>query len=378
MKTGVFKTSLKENEKRIPIIPEHLKLIPEENRGLLFFETGFGSDYGVSDESISCMGFNLLDRDSIFRECELLILPKPTIEDFYKMTIGQTIWGWPHCVQNVEITQIAIDKKLTLIAWESMHIWGDKGDKLSHLFYKNNEIAGYAAVHHTLQLLGIDGFYGPRRKVIVLGYGSVSKGAIKALISRGFNDIDVLTMRPTYLVSDQNPDVSYSQYVVNHKENRITVNSNEGDKVDILHHFAKADIIVNGIIQDTDNPIIFVAEDQLYNLKPNSIIIDISCDKNMGFSFAEPTTFNQPTFIVGNNITYYSVDHTPTYFYKAASRELSKVVISFLPVILQGRDTYNCNNYIKNSIEIDRGEIVNPKIFSFQNRDIKYPHNIQQ
>jgi hypothetical protein len=32
------------------------------------------------------------------------------------MREGQIVWGWPHCVQDAEVTQLAIDRRLTLIA----------------------------------------------------------------------------------------------------------------------------------------------------------------------------------------------------------------------------------------------------------------------
>ena len=36
---------------------------------------------------------------------------------------GQVLWGWPHCVQDQELTQLAIDRRLTLIAFEAMNHW---------------------------------------------------------------------------------------------------------------------------------------------------------------------------------------------------------------------------------------------------------------
>ena len=97
--------------------------------------------------------------------------------------------GWTHAVQQRDITDLAIRKKLTLLAWDEMNIENKHG-KL-HIFYRNNELAGYAGVLHFLELKGMDGHYGPRKNVVILGYGSVSRGAIYALQGRGFNNITV-------------------------------------------------------------------------------------------------------------------------------------------------------------------------------------------
>jgi hypothetical protein len=95
-----------------------------------------------------------------------------------------------------------------------MNLYAGSGEKLMHIFYRNNEIAGYSAVLHCLQIKGIDGLYGPRRKVVVFGWGAVSKGAISALRSRGFNNIHVYSKRKMHLVCDRNPDVYYHHLII--------------------------------------------------------------------------------------------------------------------------------------------------------------------
>ena len=84
-----------------------------------------------------------------------------------------------------EITDIAVERKQTLLAFESMHSWTTGAVRDVHLFYRNNEMAGYCAVQHAFGLYGIDGHYGPPRSAVVLSLGSVSRGAICALLGRG-------------------------------------------------------------------------------------------------------------------------------------------------------------------------------------------------
>ena len=51
-----------------------------------------------------------------------------------------------------------------------MFVWTPNGNMGRHTFYKNNEMAGYCAVIHALQLKGIDGHYGNQRKVIIFSF----------------------------------------------------------------------------------------------------------------------------------------------------------------------------------------------------------------
>ena len=64
------------------------------------------------------------------------------------------LWGWPHCRPGTELTQLAIDKRLTLIAWEAMNHWTPTGRFVVHVFHKNNEIAGYCSVLHAMRAHG--------------------------------------------------------------------------------------------------------------------------------------------------------------------------------------------------------------------------------
>jgi N5-(carboxyethyl)ornithine synthase len=350
MKTGVFKTSLKENEKRIPIHPSHIEKLPREIIKKLLFEKGYGDDYGYSDNQLEQLGCKFANRNDLFKECGIIILPKPLVEDLRQMQPGATLCGWTHAVQQRDITDIAIEKKLTLIAWEEMN-YITKNARV-HSFYRNNELAGYAGIIHYLQLAGLDGHYGERKKVVIFGFGSVSKGAIYALQGRGFNNIVVYTQRPTHLVADKNPDVWYKNF----KDD------------DVWEDIYSANIIFNGVLQDVNNPLMFIHDsNQLAQLRRNCAIIDISCDKGMGFYFAEPTSFKNPIIKLDRGIQYYSVDHTPTYLWNAASREISAALVPYLKTIVDP-SKWSENPVVNQAIDIKDGEIINQNINKFQKR----------
>jgi hypothetical protein len=48
-------------------------------------------------------------------------------------------------VQDCELTQVAIDGRLTLIPFEAMNHWNSDGPFNVHVFHKNNELAGYSS-----------------------------------------------------------------------------------------------------------------------------------------------------------------------------------------------------------------------------------------
>ncbi len=328
--------------------------------------------FGVEDCEIAAASGGLVSREELFERCDIALLPKPVQEDFDAMKKGAVLWGWPHCVQQRSVTQTAIDRRLTLIAWEGMHRWSRHGDWQMHIFNKNNELAGYAGVIHALNLIGIDGNYGPQRKAIVISFGSVSRGAIFALKARGFNDITVFTQRHFVLVGDQVVGVNHYHFEKDEKGRMVSIRP-DGRISPFVEDLTEADIIVNGILQDTDDPLMFVESGQVDKLKPGCLIIDVSCDEGMGFSFACPTTFDEPMFDIGK-IHYYAVDHTPSYLWNSASWEISNSLLPYLPLVMGGPESWDKSETLRRAIEIREGVIQNPKILSFQHRAADYPH----
>ncbi|MFC2106096.1 N(5)-(carboxyethyl)ornithine synthase [Candidatus Bipolaricaulota bacterium] len=371
---GVIGTSKKVDERRIPIHPEHLPRLPEHIRRQLIFEEGYGASFGIEDSEIAAQTGGIATRHELLATIGNVIVAKPVVSDLQELREGGILWGWPHCVQQRDLTQAAIDRKQTLIAFEDMFVWGPNGQIGRHTFYKNNEMAGYCAVLHALQLRGIDGHYGNQRKTIILSFGAVSRGAIYALKARGFRDITICIQRPDHEVREEVLDCRYVRIREgNEGEARMVVVEHDGTVSPLSNLIRQSDIIVNGTLQDPDHPLLFVGEEERSSLKPNCLIIDVSCDEGMGFFFAKPTSFEHPMFKIGP-VDYYAVDHTPSYLWESASRSISAALIVHLPTVVGGRESWQQNETIRYAVNIDAGVIRKSTILSFQKRQPFYPH----
>ncbi|CAK8720042.1 Alanine dehydrogenase/PNT-like protein [Candidatus Electrothrix laxa] len=132
-------------------------------------------------------------------------------------------------------------------------------------------------------------------------------------------------------------------------------------------------IIVNGTLQDTAHPRMFVPAHDADKLMKGALIIDISCDEGMGFWCAKPTSFEDPMFEAAGKF-YYAVDHSPSFYWNSASWEISKALLPFFSEVIGGTKRWEKNKTISKSIEIRNGVIQNTKILAFQNREKEYPH----
>jgi alanine dehydrogenase len=255
---------------------------------------------------------------------------------------------------------VAIDRRLTLVAFEAMNHWNPDGSFNLHVFHKNNELAGYCSVLHALRLAGSTGDYGRRMRAVVIGFGATARGAVTALNALGVHDVDVLTHREVAAVAAP----IHSAQIVHF----------DSGGPPLASYLAKHDVIVNCVLQDTDAPLLLMTEDDLAHVRPGSLIIDVSCDEGMGFTWARPTTFDDPAFVVGDNVLYYAVDHSPSYLWNSATWEISQALLPFLRTVMSGPEAWDDDPTIRRAIEIRDGVIQNPAILSFQGRSPAHPH----
>ena len=317
MKTLGFPISDKLNENRRALVPEHLKGI--ENTNKIYVETNYGEVLGYTDAEYAEYGVNIVSRDEVLQQ-DIICDPKIGDANYLEQLNNQTIFGWVHAVQNKDITDKLINNKLTAIAWEDMF------DSGRHIFWRNNEIAGEAAIVHAYTLHGLFPY---NTKVALLGRGNIARGALKILTMMGA-DVTVYDRRTENLLRDE---------------------------------IGNYDVFVNGILWDTSRKDHIIYKEDLLKMKRGAMIIDISCDRNGGVETSVPTTLDKPVYTV-DGIVHYAVDHTPTLFYKTISESLSENIISYINSLI----SENSDQVLIEATVVKDGTIIDQRINQFQGR----------
>jgi hypothetical protein len=106
--------------------------------------------------------------------------------------------------------------------------------------------------------------------------------------------------------------------------------------IPVARVLADNDMVVNCVLQDPDAPLIFVTEEDLAAFTTGSLIVDVSCDVGMGFSWAHPTSFTHPVIELANGVHYYAVDHSPSYLWNSATWEISEALLPHIETLLAG------------------------------------------
>ena len=317
MKTIGFVVSHKENERRRALVPSDIKNV--RNKSQVFIERGYGDVLGFNDVDYMEQGVNIVSREEALSK-DIVCDPKIGDADYLDNLHNQVIFGWIHAVQNKDITDRIIDGGLTAFAWEDMYNLG------RHCFWRNNEIAGEAAIMHAYMCYGVFPY---NTRVAVIGRGNTARGAIKTLNYMGANV------------------VCYDRRTESLLRNEI----------------GEYDVIVNAVLWDTKRKDHIISRSDLKRMKRNSMIIDISCDRNGGIETSIPTTIDNPTYMV-DGVMHYVVDHTPSIFWRTASEGISSVVSRHVDSLVSGV----LDEVLRGAQIIQDGVIIDERINKFQNR----------
>lgn len=318
MKTVGLPISHKENEFRRALVVDEIRNMKCADH--IYIERGYGDVLGISDADYESVGCHAVSREEVLSK-DIICDPKIGDGEYLdRLSKGQTIFGWIHATQNRDITDKILSSGLTAYAWEKMFDCG------RHIFWRNNELAGEAAVMHAFQCYGRMPY---EVKVAVIGKGNTARGALKVLNMLG---------------------AAVMQY-------------DRRSESLLRREIGEYDVIVNCVLWDVMRKDHILSREDLLRMKPGAMIIDVSCDRAGGIETSVPTTFESPTYTV-DGILHYVVDHTPSIFYKTFTYDNSRVIYPYIEMLAaDAPDTVLTNAKI-----IENGVIVDSEIQKYQGR----------
>lgn len=313
-----FVQSDKPFERRIAILPEDLKNI--RCRGQLYFETGYGNDFHISDQAYADFGCHIVSRQNALLQdviCDTKIGEATYLPQLKEHT---QLFGWIHAGADKGLTNLLVEKKFTCYAWEEMY------EDERHVFWRNNQIAGAGGVLNAMQYSGFLP-YGLRAGII--GRGDTALGAYHMLSNLGA-DANLYSRRQEALFKKELPLM---------------------------------DMIVMAVRWDTQRRDYLISKEERKLLKPNAIIIDISDDVDGAIEKSISTTIAAPVYF-RENILIYSVCNVPSIFYKTSTPGISHAVSPYIDAVL----SQSIGKTLKDALIIDNGQILDERINTQQDR----------
>lgn len=352
-------------ENRIALIPEAVNVLVNNGHDV-WVESKAGEGSRYSDHDYSEAGAKIKYTKREIFDCDILVKTAPIVEeDLPLLKLNHTIISPIHLsAMKTEILENMMSKKITGLSFENL-----KDDSGTFPIVRSmSEIAGSASMLIAGQYLsaagegkgillgGISGI--PPTKVVILGAGVVGEFAARAALAMG-SSVKVFDTSVYRLKRLQ--DTMGHRVWTSVIEPKI-----------LAKQLRSCEVAVGALSSQNGRTPVVVREEWVADMRPGSVIIDVSIDRGGCFETSEITTYDKPTF-VKYDVIHYCVPNIPSGFSRTASHAISNVLMPLLRDMADagGFDQFAWNNFnMRNGIYLYKGALTN---FHLSERfDLKY------
>lgn len=358
--------SLQEN--RIALTPDAVKILVR-NGNEVWVEKDAGKGANISDHEYSEAGARIVHSPEEVYQANVILKIEPLVEEEFRyVKSGTTVIS----AMNLPSLQKSYfeklnDLKITGIGYELIE------DKVGGkpIIRAMGEIAGSTVLLIAAEYLstpnggrgiilgGITGV--PPTKIVILGAGTVAEYATRAAISVGA-DIKVFDKHIYRL--------QRLKYAIGQNLYTSIIDSDT-----LAEAIGRADVVIGTMRAENGISPMVVTKEMVSQMKPGSVIIDVSIDQGGSFETSRMTTHKTPTFRY-NDVIHYCVPNIPSRVAHTASTALSNV---FLPFLLQTgtiggiEEMIYANRWFMKGVYSHKGTLTNAHIarsFNMRYKDL--------
>ncbi len=310
------------DENRVCLTPESVSILVNNGHEVVI-ESGAGSTPKMSDRDFSEAGARIVySALEVFSSDIVLKVDPPTPEQLGMMKMGKTLISALQVGRlQPEFLKAVNDKKITALAYE--YIEDKEGGK--PIVKSMSEIAGSTVMLIAAEYLNsnngkgviIGGITGvPPTKVVILGAGTVAEYAARAALGLGA-EVKVFDNH-IYKLRRLKHNLGHQLYT-------STI-----DSVTLRNEMKRADVVIGSLRSDEVNCFV-VTEEMVAEMRPNSIVIDVSIDQGGCFETSRITNHKNPVYRKFD-VIHYCVPNIPSRVARTATIALSNI---FTPMLLQ-------------------------------------------
>ena len=294
---------VKDHEYRVGMIPAGVKALVMDGHSVLI-EKDAGAGSGILDQEYVEVGARIVaEADEVWSASDMVVKVKePIAVEYSRLREQQVLFTYLHLAPLPELTDVLLEKRVTGIAYETIT---DRKGSLP-LLTPMSEVAGRMAVQvgaYYLQrpyggrgtlLSGVPGV--PPGDVVIIGGGIVGLNAAKIALGLGAR----VTILETSIGRMQELDNMFHGRVV-------TIASNHHN---LISGMRRADILVGAVLIPGRSAPKLVTREDLREMKPRSVIVDVAVDQGGCFETTRATTHSDPVYEV-DGVLHYCVANMP-------------------------------------------------------------------
>ena len=307
-------TEVKTDEWRVAITPAGVRELTSAGHTVLV-QKGAGDGSSMPDADFVRTGAKIVDDpDDVWASADLVCKVKePVPEEYHRLGLrqGQILFTYLHLAASRECTEALLAAGNVAVAYETVR----QPDNSLPLLAPMSEVAGRMAplmgAHHLMRP-------GGGRGVLVCGVPGVRCARI-VILGAGVAGFAAATMavglHSEVFILDRNLDKL--REVDHHFRGALeTVASSEHAIEEVC---LEADIVIGAVLVVGARAPRLVSDALVEQMKPGSVLVDISVDQGGCFESTHPTTHSNPTFEVHGSIFYCvanmpgAVPHTSTH-----------------------------------------------------------------
>jgi alanine dehydrogenase len=344
---------IKIHESRVALTPVGVEDLTRSGHKVLI-QAGAGQGSGISDDLYREHGAEIVpEAADVWRGADLIVKVKEPLEvEWPLMRPGQLVFTYFHFAADEKLTRAVMASGITAIAYETIK---DARGSLP-LLTPMSEVAGRMSIQEGAKYLerpfegrgillgGVPGV--APANILILGGGIV--GANAAKIAAGFNanvailDINMDRLRYLADVMPPNVDVLFS------------------DRHIIREQLRLADLVIGAVLIPGAKAPRLIEREQLKEMKPGSVIIDVAIDQGGCIATSRPTTHSEPTYIV-DDVLHYCVTNMPGAVGRTSTFALCNVTLPWVIEIAQRgiEDAAHALRPIARAVNMFAGEVTN-------------------
>ncbi len=356
-------------ENRVPLSPSSIEFLVHNGHEIVI-ESKAGAASNFSDERFSEAGARIVhSHEEIFKADVILKIEPPTDAEIELMRPEQILFS---ALQLDQINPVSLNrlllKRVNAVSYEFLQ--DDSGSY--PIIRAMSEMAGHASILLASEYLNnanigkgelLGGFTGiPPTQIVVIGAGAVGEYACRAALGLGANvkvfDNELYRLRRL-------------QENLGGKIFTSTIQPNI-----LAEALRTCDVAIGALRGESGRSPVVVTDKMVMQMKPNSIIIDVSIDQGGVFETSEITNHKNPIF-KKHDVIHYCVPNITARVSRSASYALSNI---FTPLLNDMSNYGGFHELIKiakgfrHGVYIYKGNLVNESLakrFGMKYKDLE-------
>lgn len=349
MRIGIPK-EIKIREGRVALIPPAAAELVRHGHEVLL-QAGAGVASGYADADYARLGVKILpDAAAVYRQAQLLLKVKePIAAEYDLLRKDHILFSFLHLAAAPELSKLLVARGLTAVAFETMT---EKGQL--PLLAPMSDIAGRLAVQIGATLLHS---YRGGRGILLGGMPAAERGHVVVLgagVAGGNAATVAAALGARVTVFAQHRD---SLERMHRLGPNVTALPSYPDLVE--QAVRDADLLIGAVLIPGARAPRLVSRALVSQMKPGSVIVDISVDQGGCIETTRPTDYDNPTYIV-DGVIHFAVTNMPGAVPRTASQALSAALLPYV-LCLAAPDGL-AGPVLASGINVRAGQLAHPAL----------------